>query len=234
MMDKPLVEIFNAVPGYIGWKDKNSVFLGCNINNAKAVQLKHPEDIIGLTDIDLMDQTEESAQFHRAHDQIAMEGYTIKTLHSSSSHLSDNKTYFQTKKIFKQGEETIGIIYHCVEFFISTLFAKMQDIDKRYAPSVMLPLYYELESNAYNNPYQFSPRELECLFCMLRGMSAKQIGNFLGLTKRTIEFYIDNIKNKVGCSKKSQLLDIALEKGYLTYFPQQFLNSGCHVMMQVS
>ena len=233
MMDQSLVEIFNAVPGYIGWKDKNSVFLGCNINNAKAIQLEHPEDIIGLSDIDLVDQTEESAQFHKTHDQIAIEGYTVKTLHPSFRH-SDNKTYFQTKKIFKQREEAVGIIYHCIEFFIPTLFTKMQEVDKRNAPSVMLPLYYELESNIYNNPYHFSPRELECLFCMLRGMSAKQIGNFLGLTKRTIEFYIDNIKNKVGCSKKSQLLDLALEKGYLTYFPQQFLNSGCHVVMQAN
>jgi len=225
-----LANIFNELPGYIGWKDKNSVFLGCNINNARAVQLKHPQDIIGLSDMDLIDQTEKSAHFHRRHDQIALEGHIIKTLHPST-HLSNNKTYFQTKKILKQGEKIIGTIYHCVEFIISNLFAKMQDIDKRNSPSAILPLYYELESNTDNNPYHFSPRELECLFCLLRGMSAKQIGIILGLSKRTIEFYIDNIKNKVGCNKKSILLELTLEKGYLKYFPQQFLKSGFYGSM---
>ena len=224
-MTQSLITILNEVPGFIGWKNTNSIFLGCNINNARMVNLKYPEDIVGLSDFDLIDQTESSAQFHRKHDQIALEGYVIKTIHPSAI-ASNTQTYFQTKKIMKQGEETIGIIYHCVEFIFPHLFAKLHDIDKRNSPANLLPVYYELESNTFNNPYHFSSRELECIFFLLRGMSAKQIALFLGLSKRTIEFYIDNIKNKVGCNKKSELLELMLEKNYLRYFPQQLLNQG--------
>ncbi len=47
--------VINNVPQLIFWKDKDSVFLGCNQNFAQAVGLKCPEDIIGKTDFDLTD-----------------------------------------------------------------------------------------------------------------------------------------------------------------------------------
>lgn len=75
-----------------------------------------------------------------------------------------SSSLINTSKLLKEGEETIGIINHCIEFTIPDLFMKMQAIDKKNVPSAIVPLYYELESENYNNPYHFSQRELECLF----------------------------------------------------------------------
>lgn len=48
-----LEKIINTVPSYIFWKDKNSVFLGCNYLFAISAGLNDPEEIIGKTDYDL-------------------------------------------------------------------------------------------------------------------------------------------------------------------------------------
>ena len=53
---KMLQKVINSVPQHIFWKDKKSVFLGCNENFAKTVGLKNPEDIIGKTDFDLIEK----------------------------------------------------------------------------------------------------------------------------------------------------------------------------------
>lgn len=45
--------ILNSVPQSIFWKDRNSVYLGCNETFAKAVSLGNPHQIIGKTDYDL-------------------------------------------------------------------------------------------------------------------------------------------------------------------------------------
>jgi PAS domain S-box-containing protein len=54
-------KIINNIPQYIFWKDKNSVFLGCNNNFAQLLGLKNPQDIVGKTDYDFpwsIEQTE--------------------------------------------------------------------------------------------------------------------------------------------------------------------------------
>jgi DNA-binding CsgD family transcriptional regulator len=49
-------------------------------------------------------------------------------------------------------------------------------------------------------------REQECLKYLFLGYTAKQTGEILGLSFRTIESYLDNIKNKLGCFRKTEIL----------------------------
>ncbi|MGD9107785.1 MAG: ATP-binding protein [Gammaproteobacteria bacterium] len=61
--------IIKNVPGYVFWKDENSVLRGCNNNFAKQVGLDKPEDIVGKTDFELpwtKEQTEAFIQDDRA------------------------------------------------------------------------------------------------------------------------------------------------------------------------
>jgi LuxR family transcriptional regulator len=64
-------------------------------------------------------------------------------------------------------------------------------------------------------------REKECLRWLLKGMSAAQIGKKVHLSPRTVEFYLTNVKNKLGCSTKQELFSSLLEwNGFLqsTFF----------------
>lgn len=64
--------VLDNIPHYIFWKDRNSVYLGCNRNFAIIAGLKNPLEIVGKTDYDLPWKKEES-DFFRACDARVME-----------------------------------------------------------------------------------------------------------------------------------------------------------------
>ena len=52
------------------------------------------------------------------------------------------------------------------------------------------------------------------------------IGKILGISHRTVETHINNIKSKFGCALGSELIDRAIEMGYLYDFPTSLLNKN--------
>jgi len=65
--------VMDNIPQFIFWKDRHSVYLGCNSNFARVAGISDPADIVGKTDYDLAWQKEE-ADFFRECDQRVMEG----------------------------------------------------------------------------------------------------------------------------------------------------------------
>jgi DNA-binding CsgD family transcriptional regulator len=59
-----------------------------------------------------------------------------------------------------------------------------------------------------------SRREVECVEYLVRGKSLKGIGKILGLSHRTVEFYLDNIKTKLSIHSKEELIDKAIGSWY--------------------
>ena len=58
---------------------------------------------------------------------------------------------------------------------------------------------------------ELSKREKEVLYLISKGLLAIQIADQLKLSKRTVEHYIENIKNKLNCTSKSELIQKANE-----------------------
>jgi len=56
---------------------------------------------------------------------------------------------------------------------------------------------------------QLSRREKQCIQLLLAGMSAKESAKALKLSHRTVEFYFENIKNKLFCSTKPEIFQLA-------------------------
>ncbi len=69
--------VMDNIPQFIFWKDRNSVYLGCNRNNARIAGLSNPLEIIGKTDYDLPWKKEE-ADFFREWDARVMETDTAE------------------------------------------------------------------------------------------------------------------------------------------------------------
>ena len=67
-----LEQVVSKLPHYIFWKDRNSVYWGCNQNFADVAGLSSPEEIVGKTDFDLP-WTREEAEFYREHDRRVMD-----------------------------------------------------------------------------------------------------------------------------------------------------------------
>ncbi len=215
------IEIIEQLPGYIGWKDTTFRYLGCNSNLTKILKLKHTNKIIGAMDNDLLGCTEKLFQFHKNNDELALNGQTVKYIHKSAPPYDGSFFYFIKKPIIDRDNNITGLIFHCIEFIKNTFFEKLHQADKKNYSSDMSPSHYQIDKN--DDPFKLSTRELECLFCILRGMTAKQIGERIQLSKRTIESYIENIKNKFGCRTKSELFDSAINKGYVNVIPARFL-----------
>ena len=64
--------VMDNIPQRIFWKDKESVYLGCNQNFANAAGVKTPSNIIGKTDYDLV-WTDEQTEFFRRVDREVMD-----------------------------------------------------------------------------------------------------------------------------------------------------------------
>lgn len=58
-----LQKVMDSIPQFICWKDRKSVFLGCNKNYARMIGLSRPEEIVGKTDWDLPWKREETEFF---------------------------------------------------------------------------------------------------------------------------------------------------------------------------
>lgn len=65
-----------------------------------------------------------------------------------------------------------------------------------------------------------SERQMQCLYYLLRGKSASATAAILNLSKRTIETYIEEIKNKLGCINKSEIIELAITRGYIDIIPK--------------
>jgi len=66
----------------------------------------------------------------------------------------------------------------------------------------------------YNGTY-FTKREAECMILLLHGKTINKAAIALSLSPRTIEFYLKNMKAKVGCRTKFELIELVLESNFL-------------------
>jgi DNA-binding CsgD family transcriptional regulator len=51
---------------------------------------------------------------------------------------------------------------------------------------------------------QLNDREVETLTWVARGKTSAEIAQILGLTKRTVDFHIDNARTKLGAATRTQ------------------------------
>ncbi len=61
-----------------------------------------------------------------------------------------------------------------------------------------------------SGPINISCRENECLLYLSKGQSFKEIASNLNISSRTVESHLSNIKNKLNCYSKSQIIDLYL------------------------
>lgn len=107
------VSIIDHIPNhYIFWKDKDSVYLGCNAALAASVGLKSSAEIVGKTDFDLP-TTKEESEAYRADDQQVMESRQPKLNIEEPQTLPDGtKRILLTSKVplLDENGEAHGIV----------------------------------------------------------------------------------------------------------------------------
>ncbi len=112
-------ELLKQIPASVFWKDKNSVYLGCNNAFARSLGLSSPEEIIGKTDYDLPTAKEDSDAF-RADDKQVIESKQPKLNIEERQTLSDGrKVILLTNKVplLDKEKNVIGVL--CIYYDIT-------------------------------------------------------------------------------------------------------------------
>lgn len=223
--------ILEQIPACIAWKDKELKYRGANKNLLANLNLQYLEELIGFDENELALHTPQMNTFFHQQDLLVLEGQELEIIHRLEDS-SDDKTYFLKKAPLRdESNQIIGIIYQCMPWSQVELLTLLKQIDGKYQAAVDVPSYYEFDT--HRNPANLSQRELECLFLLLRGRTVKQTAEMLGLSKRTAESYIDNIKSKLGCLNKAELLVTAMIQGYQHHIPKSLLKLNLSELFKI-
>lgn len=106
-----LQSILDAIPQRVFWKDKNSVFLGCNRPFATDAGVDSPAAIIGKNDYDL--PSADRAEQYRADDRQVMERRTAKlNFHERHTRPDGSELWLQTNKmpLFDLHGQVTGVV----------------------------------------------------------------------------------------------------------------------------
>lgn len=106
------ITLVDEIPYYVFWKNRDSVFLGCNQLFAKATGLMSPDEIIGKTDYELPWDRKESDRY-RADDRRVMESGVPRLNIEEPQTLPDGtyKTLLTSKvPLISQKGKVIGVL----------------------------------------------------------------------------------------------------------------------------
>ena len=106
-----LTSILDNLPGHVYWKNKDSVFQGCNLAQAKSAGFTNPQDMIGKTDYD-MPWSHEANALRESDLTVMRNRETITQEEASKLANTDEVSIFLSKKsplLNKEGE-VVGIL----------------------------------------------------------------------------------------------------------------------------
>jgi DNA-binding CsgD family transcriptional regulator len=207
LFNQKIITLIEDIPAHVYWKKDNGEYLGCNKKQLKSLKLKNQKEIIGLTDLDLawrkqarvlMDN--DKNVLHNSHPRTFIEKAEIdKSIFTYiSCKFSLKHTLLKEKIIFGiSSENNIRIDFYEICQLITSLLSFNQP--NHYSLKNLLK--YALKNLPLSN------REKECIYYLMKGKSNKAISNYLNLSPRTVESYMENILNKLALERKADIID---------------------------
>ncbi|MEQ8224470.1 MAG: PocR ligand-binding domain-containing protein [Candidatus Eremiobacterota bacterium] len=159
-----LANIMNSIPQSVFWKDRNSVYMGCNQVFAEAVGIDNTEEIKGKTDFDLP-WPEDETKVYRADDREVMEKNIIKRHIIEPLQQSDGKRLIiDTTKIPLTDQD--GNIYGILGVY--------DDITERKKAEEEIKQFYHTLNSSLNEIYIFDKETL--LFKFVSAGALRNLG----------------------------------------------------------
>lgn len=214
-----IFDLINQLPGITYFKDTQGRYLSASESLVKIAGMKQHQQFCGLTDPEL--PWIEFADYFQQIDR-----HVLKTkqqdfrIHKAPIVGGDIVTVITHKKPYITPEGTTGLLG-------SSSFLENPDrlarIEQRFKsdlsidPELSITQDYVL-IDKYEN-LNLSKRESECVYYYIRGYTAKQIAQRLTLSYRSIESYLDNVRNKLGTNNKIDMMLRVIETGCFNKVP---------------
>jgi len=204
------IETFFKLPDNIlvYWKNVESVFFGCNDLLADLGCLTN-QTIAGTQDSDFMDAdsavklvANDPSVLNTNSSQVFLEtvNYNSKVTYQSLSFKSVLTDSAQ------QIKGTFGFSVILGDPFFSKIFKVIQKLKltEHLLPPILLI--------STEQQKELTEKERACLYQLMKGKSTKEIADILGNSPRTIETHLENIKSKLHCYHRSQIIEKAFEE----------------------
>lgn len=189
-------EPFDGIPGVCAVaRDANLRLLWCNAEFAR-LHDKQPSDMIGTTvhellPKDLLDERRELLQPALRGDEVV--------------------AFYQMWRGRRQLTRAWPLDPHA--FGVPGIFIMISPAPEPASPDG-LPV---AETSEMNDLSVLSPRELEVLYHLATGLTAKEIAQKLDRSAKTVERHIESIHQKLGFSNRASVVRFAVERGILGF-----------------
>lgn len=194
--------IFVQIPTYIFWKDLNLKYRGCNTDFAHVAGINCVNQVIDKTDYDLI-WGDTHADLYRLGDLSVLDGIKQESIIEPQYRADKTVNILITKRtLLDKNKQIIGVIGSYTEH---------RDVN------------YHSRYDVSNHNIPLSKQQAECLYYLAKGMTSKQIANEMDLSYRTVEHYVSDIKCKLKCRTRSELIDKALSINFIKY---RLINNG--------
>lgn len=215
------------IPGIFLWqKNIDCIFMESNNECAVLFGFNKSKDLVGLTDYDIPCKLVECADIFQKQDrQVMLSEEPLKVIAMHFCANNEPKMLLTTKSpLYDNKNNIIGTLGWCVD-----ISKALNNIHQLF---VNIATQSKNKKNPLSNSYiigdtastyltmQLSPRQLECLFFLLRGKTYKEIARILELSPRTIEKHVDILKEKFSSQSKNELINNAIEKGFMYLIPE--------------
>jgi DNA-binding CsgD family transcriptional regulator len=213
------------VPGLVIAKDINSKYSVISKDYALLLGWNNPDQCVDLTDFDIPCEAVKAAEQFRTLDQKVINSSTFVLSIYMCNYSFGWKTLISNKMpIQREGGQIIGVYGQVIDISNTNMFnwcLTLNQFDQKFISAKNTPVIYIL--NQEHSPLPLSKQQQACVFLLVRGKSMKEIANILNLSVRTIESYFMIIKLKLGCTNKSQIIEKAINSGFLHYIPENII-----------
>jgi DNA-binding CsgD family transcriptional regulator len=190
---------------HIVWKNIHSTFLGCSEFLETETGLT-PANTIGLSDKDLI--WGNRADQYRKDEEMTLNSRKTRCIYEIGKMINGEFAYLTFKTPMTSSSGLIEGIFQISFSLEQNSMVEITNWINKLGILAPNPMLLHLSNQVIVQ--QLSKREQECLFHLTHGKSAKEIAQSLGCSPRTIESHIDNIKFKLNCHSRSEIIDKVL------------------------
>jgi DNA-binding CsgD family transcriptional regulator len=230
-MQKDILQLCDYIPNLTLWeKDLKSLYQKKNLTFSNLCGFKKIEDIFQVSDYNIPCKISESAEIWQQNDRKVILAKKAIQFFEILIYSDEKIRLFFTTKTPKLNEknEVIGTYGHSLD--VSNLFSQLPKILNRIGGK-----NNSISQNAYvigdHSGFHLTFRQSKCLFFVIRGKTSKEIAKILNLSFRTIEFHIEELKNKFNCKTKNDLIDAAIAYGFVDIIPKHLFTEQLSILL---
>lgn len=220
-------DFINKSPGLANIKDLDSKFLAFSEGLAKLAGWRSSEAAIGKTDYDNpCPMSEFASEFIKMDKKVIASGKKMIAIDIQNYSTGWGIILAEKVPITNNNGDIIAIYSPLIDVSAISMFKfylKLHEADIKWIGKGKKPVSYILSES--HSPFSLTEKQENCLFHLVRGKTIKEISKILKISPRTVECHLDAIKLKYQCNSKAEIIEKAIDNGFLFYIPKCFQHS---------